>query len=249
MFCPLCGYMMEVFDKVCPRCQGKGMPKPAPPAQAAPAQPTPQLPLTVPSSTPTPGQPSTSITTHVNHFLQAFHPNTQAIAGVEEFTPHQDVWSKDRKSGLAVDEGRGLICLIWAAKSSQWQRCILMPKDIVEVQIVEDEHIVVSENSSSRTKAGGAGLVAPVLGVGIGMMKGGARTQGKQKAEQFEEVTRIDLKIQTNDLRRPFHVVNFMQHWKTNRRGFVYPKAREQADYWHALLVALMRRSESRAES
>lgn len=40
MQCPLCGYQMSAFDQECPRCHGKGIPKPpAPPQQAPPPQP------------------------------------------------------------------------------------------------------------------------------------------------------------------------------------------------------------------
>ena len=36
MQCPLCGYQMSAFDQECPRCHGKGIPKPPTPPQQVP---------------------------------------------------------------------------------------------------------------------------------------------------------------------------------------------------------------------
>ena len=49
MICPRCGYMMDAFDKECPRCHGKGVAAPpqAPPLPSATTAPRPPAPSAV----------------------------------------------------------------------------------------------------------------------------------------------------------------------------------------------------------
>ena len=49
MICPSCGYVMSDFDKECPRCHGKGIPKSTQQAspQPAPSQSTPTQNLSI----------------------------------------------------------------------------------------------------------------------------------------------------------------------------------------------------------
>ena len=51
MICPNCGYMMDAFEKVCPRCKGEKIAAPPRQATPPPSPPTqPNLPYKPPSS-------------------------------------------------------------------------------------------------------------------------------------------------------------------------------------------------------
>ncbi len=50
MICPKCGFMMDAFDKECPRCHGRGMTQPNPPVAPPPQMAAPDPPVNQPAS-------------------------------------------------------------------------------------------------------------------------------------------------------------------------------------------------------
>lgn len=113
-------------------------------------------------------------------------------------------------------------------------------KDIVQVELKEDEHSIVV---TSRTSQIGGAIVGGALAGGFGAVIGGL--SGKQK--QKREVKKIEMLLTLDDLKTPYlkmKIVEFDRPTSTN--SYPYPEKYEEAFSWFKLMEVIIKRSEAK---
>ncbi len=136
-----------------------------------------------------------------------------AISTMPNFSATQMIFD-GHGSGLAVDEKRKSICLVWVPGIlAEATARVIGYSDLVGSEIHEDGHTITQASRASQ--AGGmlvGGLLLGRVGAIVGGLSGTTRSKSK--------VQRIDLRLIVNDTQSPVHVVNFLSTPVT-KGGFV----------------------------
>lgn len=152
---------------------------------------------------------------------------------IPDFNLSQFFVSQDRKVGIAVDESVKRIC-IWANNASR----IFYPRDILELEIIEDGHSV---NKISRGSQAGGAIIGGVLLGGAGAVIGGL--SGKSKSAT--KVTTLYLKVIVNDTKNPVLIFKFMDvPTGILKDSLVYKDALQRIYHWHGLLSVLIKQAD-----
>lgn len=152
----------------------------------------------------------------------------QIFGQFEGFSASQRYLAHWNRTGIALDQRVQQVSLLHVRQNYVHQ-ILLSPQDVVNCEIVEDNHSSVTQDSGCAL----AGcLFFGLPGLLIGGLAGPKRTTGRVK--------RIDLKITVNDINKPHHTINFLKG-DTSHGSFLYKGARDQADHWLALMNVLMK--------
>ena len=132
--------------------------------------------------------------------------------------------------GVAIDEGRGKICLI---AGEQYR--VFGFSDLVESEVLVD--------GVSQTKVSRLGQVAGIAVGALALGPAGAVIGGlSAKTTTQTRVDGVKLKLVVDDLSCPVHIINFME--LKNTGGTIPAVALQEASAWHDLLSVIIRRAE-----
>lgn len=152
----------------------------------------------------------------------------QIFGQCDGFSASQRYVAHWNRTGIALDQRVNQIGLLYVRQHYVHQ-LLLSPQDIVAVEVIEDNHSSVTQDSGCAL----AGcLLFGLPGLLIGALAGPKRTTGRVK--------KIDLKITVNDINHPHHTINFLKG-DTTHGSVSYKSARDQADHWLALINILMK--------
>jgi hypothetical protein len=164
----------------------------------------------------------------------------EAIKDLSDFTASQSVVGEDGMNGFAIDEKRGLLCLL----SRQYKEvipCVVPYADVVSVEVTEDGSSVTKTSRSSQI---GGAVVGGVLLGGVGAVVGGLT--GSKKTTQ--KVKRVDLRVVIDNIGSPTHNVCFLD-LDVDRGGIVHKAALDKARHWNGLFdIAINRADKARVQ-
>ncbi len=158
------------------------------------------------------------------------------LASLVGFTPSQQVMDGDGNSGIAVDEGRGKICLI-KQDLENIKLDVLSCRDILSSEVFEDG---VTINKTARVSQLGGALIGGLALGGVGAIIGGL----SGKTTSSDKVSKIELRITVNRTSNPIHDINFMIV-ASKKSSVLYTAAMAQARHWDGLLAVLIKRADS----
>jgi hypothetical protein len=162
-----------------------------------------------------------------------------SLRTVSGFNATQTVLGCDGSTGLAVDETRQLVCLLFS-NESQSPRTISY-KDILSAELFEDGSSVTKTARGSQV--GGAivgGLMLGGVGAIIGGLSGKTVTTGKVK--------RVELRLTINDTKAPLHDIAFM-NTEGAKDGIVHTAAMQLARRWLGIADILIKAADAEARN
>lgn len=157
------------------------------------------------------------------------------LGRLKDFSATQKFVGLDGKSGLAIDERREKICLIYHWRQNVTAR-VISYMDLLASEIFEDGVTVTKTVRSSQI--GGALIGGVALG-GVGAIIGGL-SGSKQTSDK---VRKIDLRLTVNNTTNPIHDVNFL-NLPTKKNSILYKQAIQNARHWQGLIEVLIKRAE-----
>ncbi|MEX5748765.1 SHOCT domain-containing protein [Massilia sp. X63] len=157
-----------------------------------------------------------------------------------DFTLSQHVVGCDLKTGIALDESRGKLCLMTRSGDQFTLRMIEM-RDIVSAELFEDGDSVTKTMRSSQL---GGALIGGLAFGGVGALVGGL----SGKTRTATKIKQIALRIVANDPSSPLHDITFM-NTDQKKDGFVYRAAMQNARHWHGILEILIKRADTEMKS
>lgn len=152
-----------------------------------------------------------------------------------DFTLSQHFVGCDLKTGIALDESRGKLCLMTRSGEQFALRMIEM-RDIVSAELFEDGDSVTKTMRSSQL---GSALIGGLAFGGVGALVGGL--SGKTRTST--KIKQIALRIVANDPSSPLHDITFM-NTEQKKDGIVYKAAMKNARHWHGILEILIKRAD-----
>lgn len=162
------------------------------------------------------------------------------VAGLSDFSATQFVAGIDGLTGLAVDEGRGLVCLI-KKTADDFDLCVIEYGDVLSAEIYEDGQSV--EKTSRLSQAGGM-LVGGLLLGGVGAVVGGLSGRKVVSAKPRQ----VDLRVVVNRTTEPTHDVVFM-NVEADSGGALHQAVMKNVRHWHGLLAVAIRRADEDGEA
>lgn len=117
-------------------------------------------------------------------------------------------------------------------------------KDLLGVEVVENDVTVVVTKTSRSSQLGGA-LMGGVLFGGVGAMVGGL--SGKKVSTSRGRIKAVQLRVLVNDTVQPLFTVDFLGT-EVAENDIRYRKASEQAHHWHDVIKVLIHRADAEAE-
>jgi hypothetical protein len=171
-----------------------------------------------------------------------------ALCQLPHFTPEMSLFSADVRSGVAIDNTRGRVCLFNEIGKDEglprYKFRVVGYEDILISEIVEGANMVattVHHNTLSRALVGG--MLAGEAGAVIGGLSGPTTTR------QTRNVQNLDIRITVNDPSEPIHTLRLLggqveiggdsPHYKTKL---------EEASLWHGRMnVIIHQGAQSRA--
>lgn len=162
---------------------------------------------------------------------------------LENFTVTQSLVNPESRIGILLDEQRKEICL-WRyanANVNQRQNIRLYYKDILSIEIIEDDISITKTNRISQV--GGALLGGVLLG-GVGAVIGGL--SGKKETSK-SKVKNLELKIIINDTSKPIFTISLLPDKSdgVSTEDVVYKNAKEKAYHWHAVFEAIIKQADA----
>ena len=152
-----------------------------------------------------------------------------------DFTLSQHVVGCDLKTGIALDESRGKLCLMTRSGAQFTLRMIEM-RDIVSAELFQDGDSVTKTMRSSQL---GGALIGGLAFGGVGAIVGGLSGQTRTSTK----IKQIALRIVANDPSSPLHDITFM-NTEQKKDGIVYTAAMKNARHWHGILEILIKRAD-----
>ena len=124
------------------------------------------------------------------------------LEGLSNFSATQKIMGNDGNTGFAIDEKNKKICLIEYTNQNVTTR-IFPYKDLLSSEIIENGTTITKVIRSSQiSSAVIGGLAFGSVGAVISGLSGKTNTLGRVK--------RIDLKLTVNDIKKPIHIINFL---------------------------------------
>lgn len=151
------------------------------------------------------------------------------------FTASQTFIGVDGMGGIAIDEGKELLCLVSRLGAVVNSRMVPYA-DVVSVELTEDGSSITKTSRGSQL---GGALVGGVLLGGVGVVVGGL--SGSKKTSQ--KIKRVDLRVVIDDTKSPLHNVCF-QNVEGARGGIIHNAAISQARHWNGLFDVVIRRAD-----
>lgn len=165
------------------------------------------------------------------------------LASLGKFTASRHAIAVDGETGVAFDEGKSKLCLLFHDVESPSHR-LISPRDLYSVEVVEEDGASKTRVTQS-TKLGSA-IVGGLLLGGVGAVVGGLA--GKSGSETSRVVTRLTLRLTVNSTSAPTHnIILINQPLETSSDAF--KTARATASEWSDLLAVLIKRAQSDSET
>ena len=159
----------------------------------------------------------------------------EKIKNLSDFEASQSIIGVGAMRGIAIDEKRGLFCLLTRVNKDVIPN-IVPYSDIVSVEIAEDGSSVTK--SSRGSQLGGA-IVGGVLLGGVGAVVGGL--SGKKKTTQ--KVSRVDLRVVIDNTSEPTYTLPLLAV-EVDRGDITHSAAIDKARHWNGLFDIAMSRTE-----
>lgn len=155
------------------------------------------------------------------------------LSRLQDFTVTQKIMGVDGFSGLAIDEHRKKVCLIYCR---QKQFRIFSYGDLISSELYEDGETISKTMRGSQI---GGALVGTFLLGGVGTIVGGL--SAKRKTEGT--VTRIDLRLIVNDTSNPVFEINFLNK-EVKKGSQIYMQIIQHARHCYGLIEVLIKRAD-----
>ncbi len=170
-------------------------------------------------------------------FVIAHGQNEQArkaqdsLASVPGFRTSAAFVSSFNKHGIAIEHDSKRVLL-----SSPNATKLLQPSEIIDVELLEDNHSLLKTNRASQL--GGAVVGGLLLG-GVGAVIGGLSGSKRSTAR----VSKLTLRITTTDFELPNHDIVFFE-WLDKgieRNSPIYQPRLKEAELWHGRVAQVLR--------
>ncbi len=167
------------------------------------------------------------------------------INGTREFKKnYREFWSKVEGftvsqilyNGLALDEGRGIICF-FDPLNLTIKPTLVTYQNLLSCEIIEDGNSITK--TSRLSQLGGAAVGGLLLG-GLGAIVGGL--SGSKTTSR--EIDHITLSIIINDTENPVRTIKFLEG-KIKRNSIEHTDLLKKAKHWHSIIEILIKKADT----